>query len=148
MPRSASERLVAVNETKLKCIEHDLTEDLATKILFTMLDNYHKKGTTYIKKDLKLAGRHQTPRKYVVNLYNDRNKKDVVLIRALNDEEETQSADARMRRAVEGRARNITSTWKRDPVSGLELAGSESEYETDTDTDSDSDAPDLVDIQP
>jgi len=85
--RTASQRLAIVNETKMKCIELDLTDDLATKLLFRMLDNYHRDGTTYIGKELRLKQRHSVPRKYVVNLYNDRNKRDVVLIRALDDTE-------------------------------------------------------------
>ena len=81
--RTKSDRLNIINEIKMKCIELDLTQDLATKILFTMLDQYHEKGTTY-SKELKLVQRHETPRKYVVNLHNDPKIKDTVLIRALD----------------------------------------------------------------
>lgn len=82
-PRTASQRLIIVNETKLKCIELNLNHDIATKVLFAMLDNYHRDGTTYIDKELKLNGRYDIPRKYVINLWNDQSNKDTVLIRAL-----------------------------------------------------------------
>lgn len=84
--RTASQRLVTVNETKMKCIEHDLTDDLATKILFRMLDNYHENGSVYENVELRLKGRYDRERKYVVNLYNDATKKDTVLIRAIDFE--------------------------------------------------------------
>lgn len=127
--KSKSERLVIVNETKMKCMEHDLTDDLATKILFTMLDNYHEKGTTYIGKELKLSARHAIPRKYVVNLYNERKKTDVVLIRALSEEEESESARMRARKAAESQIPDVTHTWVRDDV-GL---GSGSDSDSDSD---------------
>ena len=84
--RTPQSRLHIVNQTKMKCIELELTNDIATKILFSMLDNYHKDGTTY-NKELKLQQRHQIPRKYVVNLYNDKNIRDEVFIRALEPSE-------------------------------------------------------------
>ena len=84
MSKPMSERLVVVNETKMKCIEHDLTDDLATKVLFKMLDRYHQDGTVYINKELALQGRYDRRRKYVINLYNDRHRKDKVLIRAVD----------------------------------------------------------------
>lgn len=83
--KTASERLITVNKTKIKCIEHDLTDDIATKILFTMLDNYHRDGTVYLNKELKLNKRYDRPRKYVINLWNDRNKIDTVMIRSLDE---------------------------------------------------------------
>lgn len=85
MSKTPSERLKVVNETKMKCIEHDLTDDLATKILFKMLDRYHQDGTVYQNKELTLSGRYDMRRKYVVNLHNDRNKRDIVLIRAVDE---------------------------------------------------------------
>lgn len=76
-------RLLTVNETKMKCIEHDLTDDIATKILFTMLDNYVNDGTSYVNKELVLQGHYDRPRKYLINLYNDVSKRDTVLIRSI-----------------------------------------------------------------
>lgn len=85
--RTQKQRLVVANETKFACLEHTLERDVATKILFTMLDNYVEHGTTYIGKELKFslpcAG---GPRKYVINLYNDIGKKDVVVIKRIEDE--------------------------------------------------------------
>lgn len=139
--KSKSERLIIVNETKMKCMEHDLTNDLATKILFTMLDNYHEKGTTYIGKELKLSGRHAVPRKYVVNLYNEKKKTDIVLIRALSEEEEGESARLRARKAVESQIPDVRHTWTRDPKTGKEEeSSSESESESESSSD---EAPDL-----
>lgn len=115
--KTKSERLKIVNETKLKCIEHDLTDDLATKILFTMLDNYYEKGTTYIGKELRLGRNQHILRKYVVNLYNEKKKTDVVLIRALTDEEVTESIRTRTRIATENQIPDVTHTWVRDPNS-------------------------------
>ena len=116
--RSRTERLASVNETKLKIIELDLMNDLATQILFKMLDNYHAKGTTYLNKELTLVGRHAVPRKYVVNLYNDSKKKDIVLIRTLDEKEEEKSNAARSQIAIERNARDVQHTWKRDEDSG------------------------------
>jgi hypothetical protein len=90
--KTSGERLITVNEIKMKCIEHDLTNDTATKVLFIMLNNYHRDGTTYINKELKLSGRYDIPRKYVINLWNDQTKTDTVLIRALDDEEVTKQS--------------------------------------------------------
>jgi hypothetical protein len=85
MSKTASERLRVVNETKMKCIEHNLTDDLATKILFKMLDKYHQDGTVYTNKELALQGRYDLRRKYVINLWNDHKKRDTVLIRAIDE---------------------------------------------------------------
>ncbi len=92
--KTASERLKSVNETKLKCIELNLTSDLATKILFTMLDQYHRDGTTYIGKELRLSGRTMPGSRYVVNLYNDRNKRDVIIIKQASVAEDDAEDDA------------------------------------------------------
>lgn len=112
--KTASERLLAVNETKMKCIEHNLMSDIATKILFKMLDNYHRDGTTYIGKELKLKGRYDVPRKYVVNLYNQRGKQDVVLIRVLDEDEKVLQSLAARRKTAEQNARSVSSSWTRD----------------------------------
>lgn len=113
-PLTASQRLKSINETKMKCIELDLLDDIATKVLFQMLDNYHKDGTTYINKELRLNIRHHIPRKYVVNLYNDTRKKDSVLIRALDDHEIEKGTAAQSKLINKRQARNVVDTWKRD----------------------------------
>ena len=80
MGKSRKQRHVIVTETKINCMQHTLGSNLATKILFTMLDNYEQTGTTYLGKELKFTLFGDIPRKYVINLYNDVNKKDTVLI--------------------------------------------------------------------
>ena len=80
--KDRSERLSVSLETKMKCMEHNLTDNLATKILFSMLDTYVNEGTTYINKKLSLNLKGDINREYLINLYNDRSKRDVVLIRA------------------------------------------------------------------
>ena len=82
-PKTASQRLLTVNEIKMQCIDNNLMDDLATKILFRMLDKYHEKGETYVNKELRLVGRYDRERKYVINLFNDTHQRDVVLIRAI-----------------------------------------------------------------
>jgi len=91
-PKTKAERLRIINEVKVKCLENELTDDPATKILFSMLENYYSKGVTYLNKELKIVGkgksmRGSVPSKFVVNLYNDRHKVDVVLIRPQSLEE-------------------------------------------------------------
>ena len=82
MPKKTkSQRLQILNEAKLSCLEHDLQDQIASKVLFRMLDNYYENGTTYINKELTLHLRYDMPRKYVVNLYNDMDKKDTVIIK-------------------------------------------------------------------
>jgi len=93
-----------------------------------MLDNYHRDGTIYLDKELNLNLRHQTPRKYIVNLYNDRSRKDTVIIRALTESETDAAMAAQSRILAERNARYAPAETG---------ASSESESE--------SDAPDLVD---
>jgi hypothetical protein len=117
--RTQSERLKITNETKMKCIELELTEEVATNVLFAMLDKYHEDGTTYIGKELQLSPRHLTPRKYVVNLWNSMGKKDTVLIRELDDTETL----VQKRRNSEQQARSVVDTWVRDSESDDEAPG-------------------------
>jgi hypothetical protein len=79
--RTRAQRLSTANEVKLQCIEHQLSDDLGTRVLYTMLDRYVNTGETYIGKEIRLVKRYDRPRYYLVNLYNDTNKKDTVLIR-------------------------------------------------------------------
>lgn len=86
-PKTKSQRLKTVNEVKMKCIDHDLEDELATKILFTMLDNYYNRGTTYIDKKLQLNLKFDINRYYLVNLFNNQQMRDEVVIRADEDSE-------------------------------------------------------------
>ncbi len=79
--RTREQRLKTANEVKLQCIEHQLSDDLGTRVLYTMLDLYVNRGETYEDKRIRLVKRYDRPRYYLVNLYNDENKKDTVLIR-------------------------------------------------------------------
>jgi hypothetical protein len=76
--RTASERLVTVNEVKMKCIQEDLSSFLGTAVLYRVLDDYHQNGTVYVNKEIALP---ELGRVYVIKLYNDRKRSDQVLIR-------------------------------------------------------------------
>ena len=84
--RTRAQRLLTANETKLQCIEHNLSNDLGTKILFKMLDKYVEEGTTYVNKQINLVNRYDIKRFYFVNLLNDEKVKDTVLIRSATTE--------------------------------------------------------------
>jgi hypothetical protein len=79
--RTREQRLATVNEVKLQCINHQLSDDLGTRVLYTMLDRYVNAGETYEDKRIRLVKRYDRPRYYLVNLHNDPNKRDTVLIR-------------------------------------------------------------------
>jgi len=143
VPRSPSERLQTVNETKMQCIDHELTGDLATKILFQMLDNYQRDGTTYIDKELNLNLRHHTPRKFVVNLYNDRSRKDTVVIKALTDSE-MDLAMATQSRILTKRNINAPDEASESESGSKSESKSESKSKSESESESDTEAPDLV----
>lgn len=82
--KTPSERLVIVNETKLQLLEHGLNSDPAAKVLWGILDSYHKTGTE-VHCELNLKLRYDQPRKFVVDLWNNRKKRDTVLIRPVVD---------------------------------------------------------------
>ncbi len=79
--RSRSDRLATANDVKIQCIQHQLSDDIGTRVLYRMLDKYVEEGETYIGKEIKLAKRYDQPRYYLVNLHNDPKVKDTVLIR-------------------------------------------------------------------
>jgi len=79
--RSRSERLATANDVKMQCIQHQLSDDIGTRVLYSMLDKYVEQGETYIGKEIKLAKRYDQPRYYLVHLYNDPQVQDTVLIR-------------------------------------------------------------------
>ena len=83
--RTRAQRLATANETKMQCIEHNLSDDLGTKVLFSMLDKYVEEGTTYLNKKIKLVRRYDIERFYLVNLFNDIKIKDTILIRESKD---------------------------------------------------------------
>lgn len=96
--RTETERLQVVNETKLKLLEHDIADDPASKVLWMMMDRYVKTGNPVIDVSLFMKRRYDIERKFLVNLYNDRKKKDVVLIRAMTPDEISKSSRTSARR--------------------------------------------------
>lgn len=63
----------------------ELQHNVTVKLLKTMLHNYLMNGTTY-EKELRLQAKGDRDRKIIVGLYNDHDKKDIVLIRAADEE--------------------------------------------------------------
>ena len=84
--KTKMERMKIYAEVEEKIYEHRLESELASKILMSMMDNYLLKGTTYINKELTLDLRADIPRKYVVNLFNDKDLTDSVVIRSQKNE--------------------------------------------------------------
>ena len=83
-PKTKLERLMIVQETENKLIEHRIEHEVSSKVLIAILNDYLINGTVYINKELSLSLRADIKRKYVINLYNDNNYTDQVLIRAVN----------------------------------------------------------------
>jgi hypothetical protein len=81
MTKTESERLRTVNEIKIKLLDLNLENDPASKVLWRILDNYVKNGEP-LNTILKFKMRYDTEKHYVVELYNKKGKKDVVLIRS------------------------------------------------------------------
>ena len=79
--RTRSERLATANEVKMQCIQHELSDDIGSQVLYRMLDKYVEEGITFIDKEVKLAKRYDRPRYYLVNLHNNPQINDTVLIR-------------------------------------------------------------------
>ena len=79
--RTRTQRLATANEVKIQCINHQLSDDLGTRVLYKILDRYVNTGEVYVGKELRLVKRYDRPRYYLVNLFNDPDKKDTVLIR-------------------------------------------------------------------
>jgi hypothetical protein len=85
MGRKRSDRVCVVNEVKMRCIEHDLMDEIGTKVLFRILDEYVEKGTPCVGKELGILKLSQRPRKYVIRLFDDPSKTDTVVI-SVDDE--------------------------------------------------------------
>ena len=81
MTKTQSERLAVANEIKMNILEHNLEGDFASKVLWKILDRYVDNGNP-VHTLLNLKGRYDRERMFVVDLYNDTRKRDVVLIRA------------------------------------------------------------------
>lgn len=78
-----SNRLWTVNEIKMQIIEHGLQADVASKVLWKILDSYVENAKP-VDTELVLKGRYDMRRKFVVKLYGSSRRKDTVLIRTVD----------------------------------------------------------------
>ena len=81
-PRTATERFAIMNDVELKLIEHRIDHEIATQVLKRIMNDYIVHGTRYLHKELSLKLRADIPRKYIINLYNDKRMKDQIYISA------------------------------------------------------------------
>ncbi len=86
-PKTQMERMGVVQEISCKINEHRLENEIASKILDKVLENYVLQGTKYINKEIKLSLRGDIERKFVINLFNDKYITDTVLIKAIQPKE-------------------------------------------------------------
>jgi hypothetical protein len=98
MPKSESQRRKIVNEIKINIINNQLENDPASKILWSILDRYVEKGDP-VETTLYLQNRYDMERKYVVKLYNSK-RRDMVLIRIMNQEEIKRKYDNISRKTI------------------------------------------------
>jgi hypothetical protein len=150
-PRTESERLQIVNETKLKLLENDIENDPASKVLWMILDRYVTSGIPVDTK-LFLKHRYDMARKFVVTLHNDISKKDVVLIRVMTLEEieiSNKNTSNRVRnlqqRAVANTSSNSNSGSRSMPV-GVGGNWNNQAY-VQEESDSDEECPELERVQ-
>lgn len=80
--KTKQERQQTVSEVKFNIINKDLENEIASKVLFRMLDIYVETGQPVIEKELSLHLPGDAPRKFVVNLYNQKNRMDTVVIKS------------------------------------------------------------------
>jgi len=130
-PKTRSERLQVVNETKMQCIAHNLESELGTRILFRALDKYHQDGTTYINKQIRLTLRGDMGRYYLVNLYNQKYKRDVVLIRAMSPDEADEARPTQTSSPDEARP---TQTSSPDEAHAIQTSSPDEAHATQPDT--------------
>lgn len=74
------ERTRVVNEIKMNIIANDLENEIASKVLYYILNDYIITGKQY-NKELTLNLTDGKKRKIVVKLYNNKLMKDTVLIK-------------------------------------------------------------------
>lgn len=79
--KSKKEKLRSINEVKMYVVNNNLENDMASKVLFKMLDNYYDNDTEYVDKELSLGFKNGKYAKYIVNLHNIRSKKNNVILR-------------------------------------------------------------------
>lgn len=132
--KTQMERMKIIQEIENKLYDNRLENELATKILNTMLNDYLINGTRYINKELSLDLRSDMPRKYIVNLYNDRRLMDQVYIKAKTKEEMEHAQDVKIKKLMkdgkteEEAERLVRPTSGGDPVkrkTGAEILADE-----------------------
>ena len=80
--KTYNERLTTVIEIQSKLSELNLDDYKATKVLNIILLNYLNKGII-CNTELEFNNVMDTPRKYIINLYNNSFKRDQVYIKTL-----------------------------------------------------------------
>ena len=98
--KTQMERMKIIQEVENKLHDNRLENELATRILNTMMNDYLINGTRYINKELSLDLRSDMPRKYIVNLYNDRRLMDQVYIKAKTQEEIAHAQDVKIKKLM------------------------------------------------
>lgn len=81
MSRTKQERERTADEVKFNVYSNQIEDCIASRCLFKILEDYVDKGTAYVDKHLTLDVKTVDQKYYLINLYNDKNKKDTVLIR-------------------------------------------------------------------
>lgn len=84
--KNALQRMAIVQEIENKLIAERIETELGSRVLLRILDDYVTNGTRYIGKEVKLLLKAGEPRKFIINLYNDRRLRDQVLIRLINND--------------------------------------------------------------
>jgi hypothetical protein len=85
--KSRAERLQVIQEVQSQLTTLGLNSDLGTQVLNRILADYLETGSPYLGKELRIIGnsspamRNSVPSKYVINLYNDPEKRDTIVIR-------------------------------------------------------------------
>ncbi len=79
------ERMQSVQEVEQKVYALKLDKELAGQILLRTLELYVVNGQTFINKRIKLQVRGDIPREFIVNLFNDKTKRDWVRISAIQN---------------------------------------------------------------
>jgi hypothetical protein len=79
MELTEKQRARVVNEVKMNIINHELENEIASKVLFQILNNYQRDGQP-CHKELSLSMHNGAARKIVIHLYNNKSIQDIVSI--------------------------------------------------------------------
>jgi len=135
VPRTAQERLNSYIEIEGQLHNNNLQSDPASKILSAISLRYVKTGIP-VYTTLFLQNRYDKPRKFVIELQNDKRKKDVVFIRIMTDNE---IAKTNKNKSLRQEATQISS--EDDMPVGVGWSSKHKEEKRGEDSD---DCPDLV----